>query len=94
MEGFATEARILQKKGDPTSKELKALVERHRFLRAVCTCHQASEDEVLFPAVKMLLRHKQELLSGCSQCEKDHAEGLGVLDNLGRLLNEVRASAR
>ena len=31
---------------------LAALVERLRFLRAVCTYHSASEDDVVFPAVR------------------------------------------
>lgn len=94
MSGFAAEARLLQKKGNPASKDLKALVERHRFLRAVCSYHQASEDEVLFPAVKHLLKQQQELLKGCSKCEEEHSSESGVFENLGRLLNEVRASAR
>ena len=52
MEAFASEARALQQEGGCTSKQLNALVDRHRFLRSVCTYHQASEDEVLFPAAK------------------------------------------
>ena len=94
MEQFAKEARLLQKKGAPTSEQLKSLVMRHRFLRSVCSCHQASEDEVLFPAVRQLLRHQQELLSGCSVCEQEHSSEGGIFENLGRLLNDARASAR
>jgi len=52
MEAFTAEARALQKRGGFTSAQLGALVDRHRFLRSVCTYHQASEDEVLFPAAK------------------------------------------
>lgn len=94
MGKFAQEARTLQRKGEPTSKQLKDLVQRHRFLRAVCSYHQASEDEVLFPAVKHLLKYQQERLSGCSQCEQEHSAEGGIFENLGRLLNDVRASAR
>jgi zinc finger-like protein len=53
MEAFTAEARALQKRGGFTSAQLGALVDRHRFLRSVCTYHQASEDEVLFPAAKL-----------------------------------------
>lgn len=31
--------------------QLSALVERHRFIRAVCRFHSASEDDIVFPAV-------------------------------------------
>ena len=37
-----------------TANRLKALVEKHRFLRSVCTFHSASEDEVLLPAARYL----------------------------------------
>lgn len=52
MEAFAKEARALQERGGFTSKQLNALIDRHHFLRSVCTYHQASEDEVLLPAAK------------------------------------------
>lgn len=55
MESFASEARELQRKGAFSAAQLSALVDRHRFLRSVCTYHQASEDEVLFPAVRCVL---------------------------------------
>ena len=46
------QASKLQQSRDTSASQLRGLVERHRFLRAVCTFHAASEDEVLFPAVK------------------------------------------
>ena len=35
-----------------TASRLQALVDKHRFLRSVCTFHSASEDEVLLPAAR------------------------------------------
>ena len=53
LHGFAGDIRRLQSSADGVdSTQLAALVERHRFLRAVCTFHAASEDEVLFPAAR------------------------------------------
>ena len=52
MESFASEAKVLERQGNFDSTRLSALVDRHRFLRSVCSYHQASEDEVLFPAVR------------------------------------------
>ena len=34
-------------------------MERHRFLRAVCSCHSASEEEVLLPAARRLCPDKE-----------------------------------
>jgi type II secretory pathway predicted ATPase ExeA len=34
--------------------QLSDLVERHRFIRAVCRFHSASEDEVVFPVLRRL----------------------------------------
>lgn len=53
LDAFASEAASLA----GSNKSLKpaalaALVERLRFLRAVCSYHSASEDDVLFPAVR------------------------------------------
>lgn len=56
LESFADSARALQEAshGEGSSKALETLVERHRFLRAVCACHNASEEEVLMPAARQL----------------------------------------
>ena len=52
LESFATEAHSMQGSAEITANRLKALVEKHRFLRSVCTFHSASEDEVLLPAAR------------------------------------------
>ncbi len=60
LSAFADEARALRAAaagapgGAPAPAQLAALVERHRFLRAVCLSHAASEDEVVFPALRRL----------------------------------------
>lgn len=47
LHSFAAETRALQgAEGGVTPPQLQALVERHRFIRAVCLFHSASEDEV------------------------------------------------
>ncbi|KAL4436350.1 hypothetical protein ABPG77_009912 [Micractinium sp. CCAP 211/92] len=52
LHSFAAEARALRAaEGRVTTAELSALVERHRFIRAVCRFHSASEDDIVFPAV-------------------------------------------
>jgi hypothetical protein len=54
LDAFAAEAAALAITGGggARSEPLAALVERLRFLRAVCTYHSASEDDVVFPAVR------------------------------------------
>jgi len=37
--------------------QLSALVERHRFIRAVCRFHSASEEETVFPALQRMRGH-------------------------------------
>ena len=49
------EAAALRAGGGLTAAALAALVERHRFLRAVCAFHSASEDDVVFPAARYAL---------------------------------------
>ena len=49
LASFAEETRALREAGAAggvTPAQLAALVERHRFIRAVCLFHSASEDEV------------------------------------------------
>ena len=55
LESFAVEAHSMQGGAQITANRLKALVEKHRFLRSVCTFHSASEDEVLLPAARYVL---------------------------------------
>jgi hypothetical protein len=52
LTSFVEEARSLQAGGRVSPAGLSALVERHRFLRAVCMFHSASENEVVFPVVR------------------------------------------
>ena len=52
LESFAVEAHSMQGSAEITTNRLKALVDKHRFLRSVCTFHSASEDEVLLPAAR------------------------------------------
>ena len=52
LDAFAAEAAGLRTGGALGAAALAALVERHRFLRAVCAFHSASEDDVVFPAAR------------------------------------------
>ena len=52
LESFADEAHSIQTGANITATRLKALVDKHRFLRSVFTFHSASEDEVLLPAAR------------------------------------------
>ena len=52
LDAFASEAASLAASDSLKPAALAALVERLRFLRAVCSYHSASEDDVLFPAVR------------------------------------------
>lgn len=58
LASFAAEARSLEVALSPGgalgASQLGSLVERHRFLRAVCSCHTASEAYVLLPAARAL----------------------------------------
>ena len=56
LDAFASEAASLAGSNESLKPAaLGALVERLRFLRAVCSYHSASEDDVLFPAVRWAL---------------------------------------
>ena len=52
LESFADEAHSIRTGADITTSRLKALVDKHRFLRSVFSFHSASEDEVLLPAAR------------------------------------------
>jgi hypothetical protein len=41
-----------------------------------------------------LLSQRAEALAGCQQCEAEHRQEGSTWENLGRLLNDVRACAR
>ncbi len=52
LDAFAAEAAALSSCDALTPDALSVLAERLRFLRAVCTYHSASEDDVVFPAAR------------------------------------------
>ena len=52
LDAFAAEAAALSSHDVLKPDALSILAERLRFLRAVCTYHSASEDDVVFPAVR------------------------------------------
>eukprot|EP00887_Chlorella_sp_A99_P004372 scaffold15.g4372.t1 len=141
LQSFAAETRTLQTAGaGVTPGQLASLAERHRFIRAVCSFHSASEDEVVFPAMKQLraaqraarqeqqdaeevqqrspaangVQLGQKVANGTAQangeaegsgaaaesaqdgldrlsCEDDHNEEITRLEELGRMLSDVRA---
>ena len=86
--------------------QLSALVERHRFIRAVCRFHSASEEEIVFPALAAMRAGgaggeagPQQAASAAEQgklaaVHQDHDEEGSKLEELGRLLGAVKAHAR
>ncbi|KAA6419094.1 MAG: hypothetical protein FRX49_10834 [Trebouxia sp. A1-2] len=92
LESFAVEAHSMQGGAQITANRLKALVEKHRFLRSVCTFHSASEDEVLLPAARKLMTVAND--QHAKECEMEHQSEGVLMEELGRLLGEVKASAR
>lgn len=52
LDAFAAEAAALSSCDVLNPDALSVLAERLRFLRAVCTYHSASEDDVVFPAAR------------------------------------------
>ncbi|GBF95645.1 hypothetical protein Rsub_08627 [Raphidocelis subcapitata] len=111
LEAFATEAAALQSApGGVSPAQLAGLVERHRFLRSVCSFHTYSEEEVLFPEVIRLSRAgggvdannaaaaaaalQSAARAACSACQQEHADEVSLFEELGRLLADVRALAR
>lgn len=87
---FVSEAKSLEFE-DVNSVKLASLVEKHRFLRAVCRFHMLSEEEVMFPEVS-----RQSAGGKCEYvaCQADHLEETVWFEDLGRLLTDVRSSAR
>ena len=59
LDAFAAEAAALRGGGALTAGALAALVERHRFVRAVCAFHSASENDVVFPAARCACKPPQ-----------------------------------
>lgn len=70
---------------------LESLLEKHRFLRAVCRFHMLSEEEVMFPEFD-----RQKTQDSClfSNCQLQHAEEAVWFEDLGRLLTDVRSCVR
>ncbi len=104
LEAFVHDAQQLTRAGAVSSTQLSALVDKHRFLRAICTCHSTSEEEVVFPAARQLSRTTSDTTSDtttearlfglCDECEEEHAEEASLFEDLGRLLGDVKASTR
>ena len=110
MRSFAKEAQSLHASSELVSPgQLQALAGRHRFIRAVCQFHSASEDEVVFPVLHRVLataegnvskgRNKEASGADTStlylhKCEEDHVTETARFEELGRLLGDVRACAR
>ena len=113
MRSFAEEAKsLLLEKNDPScgagvgpgsqQDHLRALAERHRFIKSVCHFHASSEDDILFPLLRDVIEGSQDAATGCPKeldflshhCEEDHAAETARFEALGRLLGDVRACAR
>jgi zinc finger-like protein len=102
MQSFADEAKSLL--NDPSSNlqsnvdHLRALAERHRFIRTVCHFHASAEDDILFPFLRDLVGSAEngegqtDILS--HHCEEDHVAETARFEALGRLLGDVRSCAR
>ena len=67
MESFLCEVQALREGNDFDAKQLAALVDRHRFLRSVCSYHHASEDDFIFPAARQALL-RAVMQSSCNHC--------------------------
>ncbi|KAK9866277.1 hypothetical protein WJX84_001775 [Apatococcus fuscideae] len=91
---FADEARSLRANGSMEPQTLSALVDRQRFLRSVCHFHIASEEDLLLPAARELSIGDEFGTEQCHTCHDEHNNEAALLENLGRLLNEVKASSR
>eukprot|EP00803_Ostreobium_quekettii_P008044 evm.model.scf_323EXC.4 EVM.evm.TU.scf_323EXC.4 scf_323EXC:18158-30601(+) len=77
--------------GKLSAEQVSLLCEKHRFLRAVCWFHMLSEEEVMFPE---LGKRKIVNLSSVLSCQAQHKEEVVWFDRLGRLLADVKSSAR
>lgn len=84
----------LQAQGAMQSVHLSALVEQHRFLRAVCTFHSQSENESMLPVVTRLAADHVEIAASVKRCEEEHILEAANFDALGRLLVDVRSCTR
>jgi len=91
---FAEETRSLHAQGAMQSVHLSALVEQHRFLRAVCTFHSQSENESMLPVVTRLAADHVEIAASVKRCEEEHILEAANFDALGRLLVDVRSCTR
>ena len=120
MRSFADEAKLLltestamtaaESKSDTQQNHLRALAERHRFIKSVCTFHASSEDDILFPLLRDVVAGSKDGKGGkggsdaedrqlaaevlSHHCEEDHAAETARFDALGRLLGDVRSCAR
>jgi zinc finger-like protein len=80
LASFAEEARALRSAGAGAHlgpAQLAALVERHRFIRAVCTFHSSSEDEVVFPALRRVAARDQTAAAAAALAHHEAHHGGG-----------------
>ena len=111
MRSFAEETKsLLNEKNElvggvgPASQQdhLRALAERHRFIKSVCHFHAISEDDILFPLLRDVIEGSSDpAMDGAKEldflshhCEEDHVAETARFEALGRLLGDVRACAR
>ena len=111
MRSFAEEAKsLLNEKNDMAGgmglgsqqDHLRALAERHRFIKSVCHFHATSEDDILFPLLRDVIEgSKDPAVGGAKEldflshhCEEGHVAETARFEALGRLLGDVRACAR
>lgn len=107
LDAFVGEARALAGGTDAAAAAgLGQLLERHRFLRSVCSFHVASEEEVLLPEVRALLGdaaaghshghgHGHGAAGGGGPAEAAEEEDeVALLEELGRQLADVRQYSR
>ncbi|GAX84312.1 hypothetical protein CEUSTIGMA_g11734.t1 [Chlamydomonas eustigma] len=81
---------------DVGTAKWNALVEKYRFLRSVCLFHTASEEEVMYPAVRQLMSQAEHasVVDATMLCTHEHEAETSLLEELGRLLADVRALVR
>ena len=86
LQSFIQEARDLVRQPDIDGDHIVSLLEKHRFLKDVCRFHMLSEEEIVFPVASSYL--------DIGSCHLEHLDEGALFDDLGRLLTDVRSTAR
>ncbi|KAK9834239.1 hypothetical protein WJX84_003552, partial [Apatococcus fuscideae] len=94
LASFVKEAKALRANGSIDPLALNALVERQRLLRSVCHFHIASEEDLLLPAAREFSSGDEHGQQCYRHCHNEHNNETALLENLGRLLNDVKACSR